>query len=188
MNVRTFSSLTVYVSVHPSVYVSVSQSVRPSINQSTILSDERPMLEGPTIISVSAVHQPFYISICISTLPTQHTKSMSMHVSVGASFSPSVSQPVYVSIRPSFSPSVLQSIRQSARLSMCQFVRSSFSPCVHEPVSLSMCQSVRPSVRPSVCQSVRPSMRLRASVHPVHSQPKSLYLGVWYWFSSAIRA
>ena len=32
------------------------------------LSDEAPTLE-----SVSAVHQPFYILICISTLPTQHT-------------------------------------------------------------------------------------------------------------------
>ena len=26
-----------------------------------------------TLLSVSALHQPFYISICISTLPTQHT-------------------------------------------------------------------------------------------------------------------
>ena len=26
-----------------------------------------------TILSVLAVHRPFYISICISTLPTQHT-------------------------------------------------------------------------------------------------------------------
>ena len=33
------------------------------------LSDESPMLE----ISVLAVHQPFCISICISTLPMQHT-------------------------------------------------------------------------------------------------------------------
>ena len=27
----------------------------------------------PTILSVLAVHRPFYFSICISTLPTQHT-------------------------------------------------------------------------------------------------------------------
>ena len=26
-----------------------------------------------TLLSILAVHQPFYISICISTLPTQHT-------------------------------------------------------------------------------------------------------------------
>ena len=26
-----------------------------------------------TLLSISAVHQPFYILICISTLPTQHT-------------------------------------------------------------------------------------------------------------------
>ena len=38
------------------------------------LSDEGPMLETlDHILSVLAVHRPFYISICISTLPTQHT-------------------------------------------------------------------------------------------------------------------
>ena len=40
------------------------------------LSDQGPMLEtlDYTIrVSVLAVHRPFYISICISTLPTQHT-------------------------------------------------------------------------------------------------------------------
>ena len=29
--------------------------------------------EAYTLLSVLAVHRPFYISICISTLPTQHT-------------------------------------------------------------------------------------------------------------------
>ena len=29
-----------------------------------------------TLLSVSAVHQPFHISICICTLPTQHTTSI----------------------------------------------------------------------------------------------------------------
>ena len=35
-----------------------------------------------TILSVSAVHQPFYISfsICISTLPTQHTTFISLSI------------------------------------------------------------------------------------------------------------
>ena len=153
VNVRTFSSLTVYVSVHPSVYVSVSQSVRPSINQSTMLSDERPMLEGPTIISVSAVHQPFYISICISTLPTQHTKSMSMHVSVGASFSPSVSQPVCLCV----SLSVRHLVHASMNRSVCLCVSQCVCPCVS------------PSVRPSVCQSVRPCVYVLPFIQFTHS-------------------
>ena len=33
-----------------------------------------------TILSVLAVHRPFYISICISTLPTQHTTYISVKV------------------------------------------------------------------------------------------------------------
>ena len=38
------------------------------------LSDEGPTLETlDYILSVLAVHQPFYISICIPSLPTQHT-------------------------------------------------------------------------------------------------------------------
>ena len=37
------------------------------------LSDEGPMLESWTILFILAVHRPFYISICISTLPTQDT-------------------------------------------------------------------------------------------------------------------
>ena len=39
------------------------------------LSDKGPMLEtlDYTVLSILAVHQPFYISICISILPTQHT-------------------------------------------------------------------------------------------------------------------
>ena len=37
------------------------------------LSDEGPTLETLDFTSISAVHQPFYISICISTLPTQDT-------------------------------------------------------------------------------------------------------------------
>ena len=43
------------------------------------LSDEGPMLEtlGYTI-SVLAVHRPFYISIFISTLPTQYTMFISL--------------------------------------------------------------------------------------------------------------
>ena len=32
---------------------------------------------------VSAVHQPFYISICISTLPTQHTTFICVDISQG---------------------------------------------------------------------------------------------------------
>ena len=35
-----------------------------------------------TILSVSAVHRPFYISICISTLPTQHTTFISIFYQV----------------------------------------------------------------------------------------------------------
>ena len=39
------------------------------------LSDEGPMVNGNArnvrLLSMSAVRQPFYISICISTLPTQ---------------------------------------------------------------------------------------------------------------------
>ena len=31
------------------------------------------MLETLTILSVLAVHRPFYILICVSTLPTRHT-------------------------------------------------------------------------------------------------------------------
>ena len=37
------------------------------------LSDEGPALETLDLLSVLAAHRPFYISICISTLPTQHT-------------------------------------------------------------------------------------------------------------------
>ena len=39
------------------------------------LSDEGPMLEtfDYTVLSLLAVHRPFYISICISTMPMQHT-------------------------------------------------------------------------------------------------------------------
>ena len=33
-----------------------------------------------TILSVLAVHRPFYISICISTLPTQHTTFMYIYI------------------------------------------------------------------------------------------------------------
>ena len=33
-----------------------------------------------TLLSVLAVHQPFYISICISTLPTQHTTFSSLSI------------------------------------------------------------------------------------------------------------
>ena len=33
------------------------------------------------LLSVSAVHQPFYISICIWTLPTQHTTFISLYTS-----------------------------------------------------------------------------------------------------------
>ena len=36
------------------------------------------MLETLTILSVLAVHRPFYISICISTLPTQNTTFISI--------------------------------------------------------------------------------------------------------------
>ena len=41
------------------------------------LSDEGPLLETLDYSIVLAVHQPFYISICISTLPTQHTTFIS---------------------------------------------------------------------------------------------------------------
>ena len=38
------------------------------------LSDEGPMLETlDYTIRIGSIHRPFYISICISTLPTQHT-------------------------------------------------------------------------------------------------------------------
>ena len=38
-----------------------------------LLSDEGQTLETLDYTTVLAVYQPFYISICISTLPTQHT-------------------------------------------------------------------------------------------------------------------
>ena len=34
-----------------------------------------------TLLSISAVHRPFYISICISTLPTQHNRIISKNKS-----------------------------------------------------------------------------------------------------------
>ena len=38
------------------------------------LSDKVPMLETLNYtIRIGSIHRPFYISICISTLPTQHT-------------------------------------------------------------------------------------------------------------------
>ena len=43
-----------------------------AINQ-TCVKRRRPTLKTTTILSISAVHQPFYISICISTLLMQHT-------------------------------------------------------------------------------------------------------------------
>ena len=36
--------------------------------------------ERETLLSISAVHQPFYISICIWTLPMQHTMFISLLV------------------------------------------------------------------------------------------------------------
>ena len=42
-----------------------------------------------TILSVLAVHRPYYISICISTLPTHHTTSISNNIRYLLSFIPS---------------------------------------------------------------------------------------------------
>ena len=39
----------------------------------TFLSDEGPTLETLDFAFISAVHRPFHVLICISTLPTQHT-------------------------------------------------------------------------------------------------------------------
>ena len=41
------------------------------------LFDKRPSLELLTVVfCLSTVHQPFYIFICISTLPRQHRKCL----------------------------------------------------------------------------------------------------------------
>ena len=120
----------------PYIRLSMCQSIRlpmyQSVRQSTILSDEGPMLERPTILSVLAVHRPFYISICISTLPTQH-----MHVSVRPSFSTSVSQPVCLCVSLSVRHLVHPSVRprpstgQSVYVSVSASVRVSVSPSIH---------------------------------------------------------
>ena len=48
-------------------------SVGPSSKKNLFSLKKGQCSKRQTILSVLAVHQPFYISICISTLPTQHT-------------------------------------------------------------------------------------------------------------------
>ena len=45
-----------------------------SFTAATLCQISRSFVTVLYLLSVLAVHQPFYISICISTLPTQHTK------------------------------------------------------------------------------------------------------------------
>ena len=54
----------------------------PNQNQLNILKGQRS--KRYTLLSISAAHQPFHISICISTLPTQHTTFLSL---IGRSWS-----------------------------------------------------------------------------------------------------
>ena len=61
-------SQTILKSRFVSVHVKASR-----IRQSKFLSDEGPTLETLQTTCVLAVHQPFHISICICTLPAQHT-------------------------------------------------------------------------------------------------------------------
>ena len=47
------------------------------------LSDKVPMLETlDYTIRIGSIHRPFYISICISTLPTQHTMFIYIYIPV----------------------------------------------------------------------------------------------------------
>ena len=63
------------------------------------LSAEGPMLETlDYILSVLAVHRPFYILICISTLPTQHTTFILIKYELRIPYMSVVHQPFYILI------------------------------------------------------------------------------------------
>ena len=84
INLTRYPSYSILIFINTCIYAdsifsnvsSIGPFVREKqkIKEFLFLSDEGPMLE--TLLSISAVHQPFYISICISTLPTQHTTFM----------------------------------------------------------------------------------------------------------------
>ena len=56
-----------------SIVQSNVSSIGPSSDRSCFSLTKGQCSKRQTVLSALAVHQPFYISICISTLPTQHT-------------------------------------------------------------------------------------------------------------------